>query len=95
MKGLEKVEEKKQKASKDTKIIIAKAMLKQDMSIDMIVKLTGLSKKRGREARLRSPLPNRQIFLSFFFCIRRSQIFSQLLSFHLLFGLPSLEVLCR
>ena len=45
MKGLEKVEEKKQKASKDTKIIIAKAMLKQDMSIEMIVKLTGLSKK--------------------------------------------------
>ena len=34
-----------QKGSKETKIAIAKAMLKQDMSLEMIIKLTGLSKK--------------------------------------------------
>ena len=45
-KGIEKgIEKGKKKATKETKIAIAKAMIEQKMSINLIVELTGLSKE--------------------------------------------------
>ncbi len=46
-----------QKGSYETKIAIAKAMLKQNMDIEMIVKLTGLAKKEIQRC-----LSNRKCF---------------------------------
>ncbi len=47
----ERQEQERRKGSRETKISIAKAMIKQQMSIEMISKLTGLSKEEIEKLR--------------------------------------------